>query len=226
MNSPSTKKETLAKSPMSLLLVITGPTASGKDTIIDELLSTNMHFSKIVSYTTRCPRQGEVDGIHGHYISEKRFQTMMKDDQFLETVSYGYYQFGTDKDSVLAVLQEAHDVIWKISVERASTLDKYFAARFPERIAESLINRTLVIFLGVPRLTVLKDRFFHRAEDIKSSTSVQRRNEFLARIQNDWKLWQENSMRFKNVIINSDHNLNATMTEIQYLIERYKRSLE
>ena len=66
-------------------LVIVGPSGAGKDTLIRNLIEAMPGFFGFVcSYTTRQPREGEINGKHFHFVTKEKFQEMIKDDAFIE----------------------------------------------------------------------------------------------------------------------------------------------
>lgn len=69
-------------------LILCGKTASGKDTILKNILNLFPYYKKMVSYTTRPPRQGEVDGVTYHYVSDEEFENKKSKGFFLETTEY------------------------------------------------------------------------------------------------------------------------------------------
>ena len=79
------------------MIVLVGESASGKSSIEKHLV--NHHgFNKVVSYTTREPRQGEVDGIDYHFIDAERFLELKKQGFFAETAVYNDWNYGTAKE--------------------------------------------------------------------------------------------------------------------------------
>lgn len=79
------------------MIVLVGESASGKSSIERNLVD-NYGYKKIVSYTTRQPRQGEVDGIDYHYISESQFSNLKKEGFFAEIGEYNGWHYGTAKN--------------------------------------------------------------------------------------------------------------------------------
>lgn len=79
------------------MIVLVGESASGKSSIERHLV--NHHgFNKVVSYTTREPRQGEVDGVDYHFINTERFLELKKQGFFAETAVYNDWNYGTAKE--------------------------------------------------------------------------------------------------------------------------------
>lgn len=82
------------------MIVILGASASGKSTLQKTLVDTG-EYKKIVTYTTRPPRQGEQDGVDYHYISDEKFQKLKNNDFFIETATYRDWHYGTAKEDCM-----------------------------------------------------------------------------------------------------------------------------
>lgn len=83
------------------MIVLVGESASGKSSIEKNLVD-NYGYKKIVSYTTRQPRQGEVDGIDYHYISENQFIKLQNEGYFAEVGEYNGWHYGTAKNDCIS----------------------------------------------------------------------------------------------------------------------------
>lgn len=70
------------------LFIISGPSGVGKSTVIAKVLQSRPDLYFSVSYTTRVPRTGEVDGIHYNFVSRPEFERMIADDELLEWAEY------------------------------------------------------------------------------------------------------------------------------------------
>lgn len=79
------------------MIVLTGESASGKSSI-ERYLVNNYGYKKIVSYTTRPPREGEVDGVDYHFISAEQFCKLKSESFFAETASYKEWNYGVAKE--------------------------------------------------------------------------------------------------------------------------------
>jgi len=82
---------------MPMLLVISGPTAVGKATLIKELLKRDSNIRVPVSFTTRLPRLGEIDGIDYHFVTKEKFLDLRNKDYFIEWAEYSGSFYGTPR---------------------------------------------------------------------------------------------------------------------------------
>ena len=99
--------------------IISGPSGVGKSTVLRELLRDrdDLYFS--ISATTRTPREGEIDGVHYHFINVDRFREMIQEDEFLEYAEYVGNFYGTPKRYVDEAMAQGKDVILDIEVQGA-----------------------------------------------------------------------------------------------------------
>lgn len=99
--------------------IISGPSGVGKSTVLKELFKDrdDLYFS--ISATTRAPREGEVNGVHYHFIDVERFQQLIGEDAFLEYAEYVGNFYGTPKKFVDAAMDEGKDVILDIELQGA-----------------------------------------------------------------------------------------------------------
>ncbi len=81
------------------MLILIGPSASGK-TEVAKIIIEKYNMKRIVTYTTRSPRVGEVDGIAYNFVSKEKFLEMKEDNEFIETVCYNGNYYGTNKKDV------------------------------------------------------------------------------------------------------------------------------
>ena len=99
--------------------MLSGPSGSGKGTIVSKLLAKRDDTVLSVSMTTRAPREGEVDGVHYFFTDREEFEKMQSLDAFLEYAEYNGNYYGTPESSVRNWLAEGKNVILEIEVQGA-----------------------------------------------------------------------------------------------------------
>jgi len=102
-----------------LLIILSGPSGSGKGTIVKQLLSQRDDTVLSVSMTTRAPRPGEIDGVHYRFVSRREFEETIAEDGFLEYAEYNGHFYGTPEAPVRRLLNEGKNVILEIEVQGA-----------------------------------------------------------------------------------------------------------
>lgn len=143
-----------------LLIVISGPSGAGKDTICQKLIKENLDIWMSVSMTTRKPRPFEKDGVDYFFVSNEEFENKINDGTFLEYASYNDNYYGTPKDKVEEKLNEGKDVILVININGAVNIKK-------------IIPSALFIFIMPPDMETLKNRLIGRKTESKDKV-VQR----------------------------------------------------
>lgn len=102
-----------------LLIVFSGPSGVGKDTLLQRFLPSREDCVLSVSATTRPPRPGEQDGVQYHFMSREAFQALAERGEMLEYAHYGDNFYGTPKACVDNALAEGKNVILEIEVQGA-----------------------------------------------------------------------------------------------------------
>ena len=143
-----------------LLIVVSGPSGAGKDTICHKLIKENSNIWMSVSMTTRKPRPLEKEGVDYFFVSSEDFLNKIKDNTFLEYASYNDNYYGTPKDKVEEKLNEGKDVILVIDINGAINIKK-------------IIPSALFIFIMPPDMETLKNRIIGRKTESKDKV-VQR----------------------------------------------------
>ncbi len=110
-----------------VLVVISGPSGSGKGTLVKALLASRDDCVLSVSAATRAPREGELDGVHYFFITREKFESLIKENELLEYNCYCGNYYGTLKSQVEKSLADGRNVILEIDVNGAFNIRKQFA---------------------------------------------------------------------------------------------------
>ena len=106
----------MRKNKQGTLAIISGPSGVGKSTVIAKVMQARPDLYFSVSYTTRTPRTGEVDGIHYHFVSRPEFERMIADNELLEYAEYSGNYYGTSAKLIDSKLAAGIDVLLDIEV--------------------------------------------------------------------------------------------------------------
>ena len=140
--------------------MVAAPSGGGKTSLISALLKKDDRIQLSVSYTTRPPRPGEVDGVHYHFIDEESFQALIDRNALLEYAGVFDYHYGTSRQAVAQQLASGFDVILDIDWQGARQIRNSFPS-----------SRS--IFIIPPSLDALRQRLIGRGQD--SDSVIQRR---------------------------------------------------
>jgi guanylate kinase len=166
--------------PGAMLIIISGPSGVGKDTIIDALRRRDIEANRtgdrhyVVTCTTRAPRTGEVDGVDYHFLTREEFLRIRAGRGFLEANEVHGNWYGSPRDQVRDALVGGRDVILKIDVQGA-------------QVVKEQVSEALLIFVVPPSLEELFERLRTRATETAEQLEVRQRDAAieLAR-QNDY----------------------------------------
>lgn len=109
----------MSQNKKGLLVIFSGPSGSGKGTIMKSLLASRDDTVLSVSMTTRAPRPGEIDGYHYHFVTREAFQKTIEEDGFLEYAEYNGNFYGTPEAPIRRLLNEGKNVMLEIEVQGA-----------------------------------------------------------------------------------------------------------
>lgn len=134
------------------LFVISAPSGAGKTSLVRALLNINPEINLSVSYTTRPPRAGEIDGKDYHFVSRTQFLEMATRSEFLESAEVYGNLYGTSQTWISQETAKGHDVLLEIDWQGAQQVRRLF----PECIT---------IFILPPSLEALEQRLNGRGKD-------------------------------------------------------------
>lgn len=187
-----------------MLIVISGPSGSGKGTIIKEVLKKMPELIYSVSYTTRPRREGEVDGKDYFFIDREKFEDLIKKEFFIEWAKVYDYYYGTSKEFVLEKLRNGKDVILEIEIQGA------------RKIREIYDKKDVVfIFISPPDFEELKKRILNRKRG-ESEEEINKRLSFA-------KEELEESKKYDYVVIND--NIDRAVRRVINIIKKERRKV-
>ena len=178
------------------LILFSGPSGVGKDTLLDILLRKDPTLQKSISITTRLKRENEHDGVDYYFITPDDFEAMLDSGDVLEFAKYGKNLYGTPKKPVDKWLSEGKTVILKIEVQGAAKIKKMYPL-------------STAIFIMPPSLEILEHRLCCRGTE--DEDDLVRRLE-IARGE------IEKSRGYDYIVINDD--LESAADEVLDIIEK------
>lgn len=134
-----------------LLLVMSGPSGTGKGTVCEELKKDNSIFVS-VSMTSRNMRENEAEGVTYYYVSPQQFEDNIKNEKMLEWAQYNGNYYGTPREAVEKMLDEGKNVLLEIEVQGALQVKKNF-------------KDAVLIFVVPPSIEVLRQRLVDRGRE-------------------------------------------------------------
>ena len=181
-----------------LLIVISGPSGVGKDSVLAEMKKlNNARFHYSVTTTTRKQRPGEIDGVDYNFVTQKQFNELFDTSGFIESANvYGKW-YGVPKDPLRDALRNHKDVIVKIDVQGARTI-------------KELVPDAVLIFLNAPSKIELERRLKER----KTETLIDINRRLSTAIQE-----MKESEWFDHVITNQTDDIKKAVVRILDLIE-------
>ena len=182
-----------------LLVVISGPSGVGKDTLIRRLLDLDRDLVYSVSGTTRQPRQGEKPDQNYTFLTREQFEELVAQGAFLEHANYNGHMYGTFRERVEKARNEGHDVLLKIDVQGAEQVRR-------------LVPDAISIFVVAPSEDELERRQEARgsesAQDLASRREIAKREMTYA-------------ADYRHVVTNDD--IESAVGEIREIIDDARR---
>jgi len=182
-----------------MLVVISGPSAVGKDTVTRRLLTLDPGLRYSVSATTRLARPGEAGGANYTFVTREEFQHMVDRGVFLEHAEYAGNLYGTLRDRVEQGRNDGHDVVLKIDVQGAEQVRK----EMPDSV---------FIFLAPPSMQELE-----RRQRLRDSETVQEKAERMAIAEHEMAY----ASHYEHVVVNDD--VERAVKAIRGIIDESRR---
>jgi len=188
--------------PGANLIIISGPSGVGKDTIIDALRRREAEEGRdgerfyVVTCTTRAPRNGEVEGVNYHFMSRDDFLRMHAMRGFLEANEVHGNWYGSPRAPVRDALVAGRDVILKIDVQGA-------------QVVKDQVSAALLIFIVPPSLETLFERLRSRATETADELEVRQR---------DAAIELARDKDYDHIVVNETDEVDATAAKIDRII--------
>lgn len=134
------------------LLIVSAPSGAGKSSLVKALLERDPTIRLSISYTTRTPRPGEIEGVHYHFVDRAAFQSRLERGEFLESAEvYGNY-YGTSQPWIEAERAAGRDILLEIDWQGAAQVRR-------------LVPDAISIFILPPSIEALRQRLRGRGSD-------------------------------------------------------------
>ena len=183
-----------------MLLVISGPSGTGKGTLIKQLMDQDPTLVFSVSATTRAPRPGEIDGVHYHVVSNEQYDQLVAEGAFVEYATVHGNRYGTLRSEVYQRLERGENVVLDIDVQGALNV----IASEKEKVS---------VFILPPSLKVLRERLTGRGTETQEAIECRLQNAL-------WEISQKDHYEYK--VINDD--LETCVRTLQAIIEAQKHA--
>lgn len=197
-----TPETTVAGTPGAMLVIVSGPSGVGKDTVIQALcqVPTTPERYFVVTSTTRPRREYEVDGVHYHFLDAAEFERRRLAGGFLEANLVHGHWYGTPRDEVRQALVAGRDAILKIDVQGAA-------------MVKQVVPDALLVFLVPPSLEDLFSRLQSRATETADQLDIRQRNAALELARKD---------DYDHVVVNETGQVARTAARVDEIIRAEK----
>jgi guanylate kinase len=190
-----------ASSQHPLLVVVSGPSGVGKDSVLAGLRARGGRYHFAVTATTRGPRPGEVDGRHYHFVTRQQFEEMLAAGELLENAVVYREHYGVPKSQVREALARGQDVVMRTDIQGVATIK----AAVPEAVT---------IFLAPVSVADLEERLRLRGADSEDQLRVR-----LATARRE----MDAACHFDHVVVNAQGKLEEAVAEVERIIAAEKK---
>jgi len=187
-----------------LLIVLSGPSGVGKDTLLKKMEEQKYPFHYVVTVTSRPRREGERDGVDYHFTSQREFQRMIDNGELLEWANvYGNY-YGVPRKEISQALSKGKDVIVKVDVQGAKTI-------------KQILPQAVFIFLRPPSMEELELRLRQRHSESARDLALR-----LRKAEEEMK----SLSLFDHVLTSYQGKLDEVISQIQAIVTAEKRRVK
>jgi guanylate kinase len=185
-----------------IMLVLSSPSGAGKTTLTRSLLEQEENVALSISVTTRARRGSEIEGVHYHFVTKRRFESMRDAGDLLEWAEVHGNYYGTPREPVEQALRQGRDVLFDIDWQGAQQLN------------EGMRDDVVSVFVLPPSAAELKSRLERRAEDSAAIIAERLRN-----AAHEIGHWNE----YDYVLVNRDLDKSFARLRAILTAERLKR---
>ncbi len=165
---------------LALLIILAGPTGTGKSTLCDGMTKKYPGIQRVITSTTRAPRDGEINGEHYYFFTQEEFDQKIQEDAFYEyaEVHQAQHRYGTLKSEIQSKLADDQDLIMNIDVQGVAAFQQ--AAELDPLLKQRLVT----VFLMPPSLEEIEQRLVDRGKEDRAAIDQR-----LATASKEMPLW-------------------------------------
>lgn len=187
---------------LASLFVFASPSGGGKTSLVKALIKTVDSIAVSVSHTTRMKREAEKEGKHYYFIDDRHFDSLVKDNAFIEHAHVFGAQYGTSRFQIETQLERGIDVVLDIDWQGARQLKEQF-------------NNIVTVFILPPSVEVLKERLKGRNQDEDSVIEAR-----MKKAQDEIKHYNE----FDYLVVNDDFD--TALRQITEIVNSHRLKLQ
>jgi guanylate kinase len=193
------EEEIITQQSRGVLIILTGPTGAGKDTVIEKLTEKNPTLLRVTTTSSREMRPNESEGHPYHFISRDEFEKKIAQNEFFEWVEFRGELYGTTVTELDQALSSGRDIVWKIEMKGIKNIKSKI---------KQTTDRNVFIFLTGDTIQTLEDRVSH-----DPGGKHKRWNESIVQ----WEMSQYDDCDY--LVVNTDGKLEETTQKVLAIIE-------